>query len=1639
MDKLIHNLIQKAKKNKFLAFPALLCVFVLLFAKNIVKMVVDIGHMTRTKKIVAAVMAAVLVIGIVGPLSTVFRSTKVNAGTNPYLADWTDSQAGYYWYLSVQSQGGMEYTINSVQDLYELAQLVNGNASVPGLGTVCDNFYGKTVYFNFTQLDFECKEFPVIGQDSAHPFLGNFVYAPFDESYVDSISTLVADRYYSEDATKQLFGYTSLPVSSIPTVEEVMVNTAALAALKQEQGRIYDFKYDGNVLYLPQDADANAIREYPVFYSYRADGKRPWRGELAYRDAKDQPVNTSGVIARTEKDGTLAIRLGQQASYDIKAYPGWDPANPAVPVRDLTVSVVPRNVLSVTDGSKISIEMSKGETISLKECGITAADPLMAAARVTGGNSVSIAGDNLENQIFTALSYGETKVHISSGLFESDDCDIVIVVNPPVDSIRWTTFGGVKLTSDDAVADYVVYYDATDGTKKIELRYDLLDGNEVVTSDIPISLVEIDGIVEDVSRYGNAIHFEPSAEHYKAGDIITITARYGSVESSISILVAMLNVTPATPGDATPGDATPGDATEDIIDSSPQDGGEEAEKGEAKASARESGGEVNADFGNVVQRDEEAAVTPFAETVYQGSVFGVTNGTIQFNRYHKVTVNANNNNGRYTAAVADKDGESHFLLADNGIMYVKNDCNYDLQVILEPTYEIRGNVVIYPVNPQNTSIEFTGVLLEKSGESMDENRRKTCSYVLNSQGAERYQDCIVTINDIKSTNTNISEIVLNGKHYPLNYTGASVGTDYYTVDVKYADFPSQESDITEDVMIVTESVQELHLISVQINEDATVCTVTGYIRPQDGLTVMANFNLTINRLDNDEAYINKIYIEDELICDFEQPDPSVMIQEPVNDEGITVCKIVYKGSKNLTDIVESDIRLDISENAIWSGVMQEGVVSPHLFLNKYEVRRMVMFDVMVKAQDGQNHTKYRIVLQSEDVAGPPSSITVPDKVQYDPLEYQYIITDILQNADYCVSQTELLELAGGDGEEYVEAQQNILRDKAQLFVERDLLIYNGLQVNVMADVEYSYQYIPAKKGTLYGAPGPDGEDGVYYFKAYITSSNGVEDIIWEPISGKVTVRAAQYVPAEIESVDAVNGNINVVLKNIPTECDLDKFEVEYSVDVLDANNNVQISGQRIPWGQLTVTDAGDGRNYAIATPVLGQREQKQRVTVYVRYHYDSNTNEPYLSDSYEIEANDRCMMPQSTILDRDGNVLGKTGLYEKTVYVSLTSSNGGVENDVYYYIDGAGNTNYKKYEEPIEISATSTIHAYAVNKEAYMGRSEVLAESYVIRIPVGTSIADMVNQTGSPAVTADGMRAVLLSQNAYLGKDVGAIKLWLEVCDWRKNATDLMLSQDEKVRMQAKVLSDYCKQNNFYDYCTYDIRLMRTVTDPMGYEIAAMSGEITSELPAAMRITLILPAEIQNRTDLQVLRIHTFDNGTIRVTSLADKDNNPNTYTFETDMMSLYAVVAKMDTHMNPPYEEPTQSPAEPPTQGGNVGDNGDDDGDDDTPSGGGGPVVIPPTSAAAPHNDPSQSVTGNKTGVASGSNSAVSVGNGNKQNPTSAVIGNSNNTTGTSANTTNNAAKTGDKSPIVLLVIVLIVSLILMITVFIWGLKRRK
>lgn len=1626
MDKLIQKLVRNAKKNKLLAFPALFCVFVLIFIRNIKRTVVDIGHMNKTKKMIAAVMVLLLLVGIIGPIGSLFRSMRVNAGTNPYVADWTDSQANYYWYSSAGAQAGLEYTIDSVQDLYELASLVNGSASVPGLGLVCDNFYGKKVYFNFTQLDMQCREFPVIGQDPVHPFLGDFIYRPYDESYLDSIDSLLIDHYYSEDSTKQLFGYTTMASADIPVVGSVDVNTAALSQLLSDQGSGYDYKYEGDVLYLPLDTDVSMIREYPVFSVSGQDDKKPWRSELAYTVADDTPVDLTGVVATAGTDGTLGIRLGVERSYSLKAFPGWDPANADKPVKSLTVSVVPRNTVTTPQGDRINIENVVNYFVALKDCGIQALDMTKASASVVNGDSITISEGNLDNQTLTIAGYGETTIHISSGIFGSDDKDVTVLVTPPVDAIEWSVTGGVATSGD---ADYVVYMDAS-----IECTYELKNESDAVTSHIPDSLVSVTGIGEDMSRTGNVVTFTPRSEHYASGNVITITAGYGALTKSVVICVA-------TSGDAVPPQAAATGSSRMAERMNAQAVGLGGDVANAP--------QVMADMGSVILPEGEVLASP--GTVYQGNVFGITGGSLQINRYHKVTINANNSNGGYAASVVDKDGEADYYAIDENVIFLKNDCNFDLNITLDPTYEIRGNVIISPVSMQNTTITLTGQLLEKTGESPSDGGGKVCTYTLNSQGEERYQDCTILIQDVQSTNTNISAVVVNETSYPLRYIGNGTGTDIYTADIRYADFPAQAGEVTADKFVVAQSVQEMNILSAEMNEDGTACQITGYIRPQDGLTETVNYSVTLNRLPNDEALMKQLYIGDEPVADFAQPNSAVWVQEPENENGVVICKVVYNGARNLSEVSESDVSFGLSDNATWSGVLQEGVSSPHLFLNKYEDSSQLMFDVMVTSQDEKVFTKYRVVLQAGEKANNPAMIQIPGKVPYDPLQYQYVITDIIQNAGYCMEQAELIALAGGDGDGYLEAQQDVLRDRSQKLVEQDLLIYDGLQVNVVADVEYANQYVPAKAGTLIGAPGMNGEDGVYYFKVYITSNNGTGDITWEPISGKVKINATKYVPVEIDELDAQNGSIRLTLKDVPTECDVNKFEVEYTVDVLNSNDEVMVSGQRNAWGQLQAAGySEDGMHYVISTPLMGQREQKQRVTVYVRYHYDDTTNEPYVSGMYEIAANDQCMTPQSVIMDRDGNVLDKVGQYDKTVYVQLTSMNAGVANDVYYSIGADGTGTYQKYVEPIEVSSGTTIYAYAENRDEYMSRSDMFSESYVVQIPVGITSAGLINKAEGLTVAASGLDAVLLMQNGYLGKDTAAIRVWLEITDLANNATDFILSGDARISKQAKALTDYCKDNNYYDYCTYNMVLVRSVTDAKGYEIAEKSGEITSMLPGGIRVTLTLPSQIQGRTDLQVLRVHTNEDGSISIHALPDLDDNSATYTYATDMMSLYAVVARMEDHMNPPEETtaapkeiPTEAPTQTPTDGdeGGGGAAGSDDDDDDgdsssSGSGSGTGGIVMPTQAPteAPTRIPAQtSVTGDKTGVASGSNHADSINGSNSRTPTSAVAGNNTNKV-TAGNT-----QTGDKAPIMLLVIVLVVSFILMIVVFIWGFKKRK
>jgi hypothetical protein len=1559
MDTMIQKLTKIAKKNRFLTLPVLLGVVVLVFIKNLQEMFVHIGRMTRTKKIIAAAMALVLLLGVVGPIRSMFQTMRTNAEGEYVEWDGTTTDIDS-WYQDTTSD---TYTIKSAEQLAGLAELVN-NRGV--------NFYGKTIYFTFKRIDMQCNYFTPIGTEE-HPFLGSFVY-----SGGGSCDALEVEHFYAPDSSAGIFGVTSAAPENIMYVDSV-------AVYPDECSGESDAIWKNGELYLPATkSDGQQGVQYQLAVrSVRIDGNTPWRGGLQYTVSTEDGSVTDGISC--DASGRLTVQAAGDyvvtatAVDDVYTYSYLS----APRTLSINVHVQDRNTITV-NVDKIYLEALSGSTSTLDNATlrsyITAVDPSIAAVSADANEAlVVISGSSLADQTLSSVagSYGTTQITVSSGRFASDDKTITVVSAPVIDSISLNQMSGEvdgepnKVYIGEGIQyRYTLRSNSTDVTDSMADRLtDILEKQLVVTPQ------------ENVSQSGRLITFTPQEANYAVDSIATISVSYtnkvagNTVTASVDVTVATsgnasstmittLSDEPEETEEAATSEETQAAVTQEVTEEATTESEEtdaaaapevtekavESEETEA-ATSEETEAEVYADFGTVIRYSQDTNITPQAQNgTYGGYIIPIT-----YTRYHKIT---SSTGAGYSVAVRDTDTThtSDDILTketEAGVFYVKNGCDFYLDLTLNPQYILAGNVV-YNEETILNNISSDGY-----------------SY----QIPTGIEDCAVDIQNVDCTNTAISRIAFdNSEKWCDLGTNYDEDTQTYVVEVPYHDFPEVGSVVTavegpNAILDFTPSVVAADA------EDEAVHYVKIGIRPEAQQYDMVTYTIRMVRLKNDEAELKQVKINDETVIDLTNPDESQWVQD---ENG--AYKAIYKGEYPLTEVTEENISFVISDEADWDG----GYGVKDLHINRNLEEQKILFTVRVIAQDQNTIEVYKLVLQENDNTSnvtTPAQITVPSITDgnYSETEMWNLVNNSLRK------QYEIDQETVPDGE--IETIRTLAYEK--VWTDLGSLLDSGWNVDIIDN-----QYIPAVAGFDAGA-NKYGTDGQYDFNVIVSNSEHTLGAILCTMK----INASEYVPVDIESVEASNGEVKVTLSTIPTDTpDWSKFVGSIQINEGAVHDYVLLQQQP----EYGVDENG---KYVITFHRSQMPQMEYVQSVVIRVSYDDGravAAEPYL-----IDAMNQCEAPVANIA---------AGTYNKVIEVSLTTATAGA--DIYYRTGQSGE--YTLYTQPLRIAESTVLEAYAVREN--MSRSVLLSNEYKIEIPYGMHVGTVVNETGNSVVQVSGLESLFTEEDQKVLRDGGSVTLWLQV---EETATldDLILNNAD-MRRDALALLNFCNANQYEYHEIYNIKVMKKITDSTGDEV---SYEL-HDLPNAIRVTLGLDGTASSGK--QMVRIHEG-----QASLLTDLDSSSATYTFSTDKMSLYAFVSAGGSAGS--------------SAGG--GGSSDDDDDDDSGStvvsnsgtsnnsGSSGSGGSSGSSAAGngtgsgtnSANVNGGSSAGTNTGVANGSNNAVNTSNGNIG-ATSGVVQSSN-------QTLVGNAKTGDSAPIKILVVVIVISLFVMAAMLLIGRRRDK
>lgn len=430
MDRLVSKLIKSAKKNKLLTLPVLLLVFVLIFCKHIKDLFVRIGSMTRTKKLIAGAMTAVLVIGLLGPLKGMFGILRANAES----VEWDGVSVDTSWYDVNPSAS--DFTISSAAGLAGLSQLVNNGTS----------FYGKNVHLTFESINMNFNEFTPIGTEN-NPFLGSFSASGVDGS-------LNITKFYSPNPGMGIFANTHSDfINSVTGVSfdfDKFTGDVDGTGTDYAAGAFVTTEGDRTVLYLPDtDIDGNSTVRYKV--SAHVTPSNAW-----CTDVRFSMINGNADNIDCSEDGIITVKRAGEFECQISAA-ALDPFTYGTDTKDavIDVKVMDRTTFS---SSPMILDYAIGSSHdfgSILDIVTSNYTDRLKFSVVDDSNTAGLSID--DNNHIIASSVGNAVVS-ANGLFTNEKWTIQFKIYPTVNGITISAPVSEVQAGQDVTFDFNLDY-----------------------------------------------------------------------------------------------------------------------------------------------------------------------------------------------------------------------------------------------------------------------------------------------------------------------------------------------------------------------------------------------------------------------------------------------------------------------------------------------------------------------------------------------------------------------------------------------------------------------------------------------------------------------------------------------------------------------------------------------------------------------------------------------------------------------------------------------------------------------------------------------------------------------------------------------------------------------------------------------------------------------------------------------------------------------------------------------------------------------------------------------------------------------------------------------------------------------------
>lgn len=1585
MDNFIKKLIRKAKENRFLAFPCLLLIVLLIFGKNIYEVFSNLGRMTRTKKIIAGCMAAVMVVVLFEPFTGLIKRISVNAES----VVWDGQSVDTSWYESNPTSD--TFVISSAEGLAGLSQLVNGGVS----------FYGKTIRVTFESIDMALNQMEPIGTTD-NPFLGTFVAAGDGGS-------LVVNRFYNSEAGMGLFRNThSDYINSVTSVDYDFDSFTGDVDGSGTDCAVGAFVGQDGVLYLPlTDMNGN----YNVKYQIKANvtPANAWCNTVSYRT-----INSNDGI---ECSATGLITVKQAGEYEILAEAldpftyGIDTKEAVIVVRvydrtqfDAAVGVLDHTYGTDTDfgdfGQFVNSNYPDRMTYSVIEdynaAGISFVGKNLHATGV-GTSVVEIKGF-FTNEIkrinvtviptvFGLAISADTKVKAGSStdistIFSPLMTGVTVDVTPKyvIESVAGNTndfkLEGNKLTVvEGATSDYVkIHAEYTNPTTK----------NTIISNTVTIEVEKapVASMGDPILAAAPKILIEPHISTDPSKSLQDIAQEFFGREEANGYTGAPVAAAEedeeeeseeATASSAEEVTKAPTEETTKAAAETTEAPTEEATKVSTETTTEASTEEATKTATETTtEAPTEEATKASTETTTEPSTEETTKTTTEETNTSEVQAE-NGNTGGYDGKVAPIYYDRYYMVkceipdgckisitnkivngslapleeGDIFAAYVDKSfaayirCNqevdYAIDISLEPTYSWGMTAIT-----TNMDTLYTKLPVSDKGDN---------KYIATLASDVNSGDRNITLDGVCCKDATISRAYIDDDGYDM-FADTTLENVYY-VYVPYGKLPKSTSQLSFNAH------SSAKVVLGELSTEATGVYLTVTVIPVDVAIASKAYTVHYVEMYNTATDILGVNIGGSQI-DMVVPADNWSVEDIASGK---LYKAVYTGE------VSSNIILNVSDGATYT-------------IDNLEIDSSagkIVFRANVTAQDGVTVSRHTVMIKNngkvEDI------VVLPGDINYTQDDVNAIATKLIGKT-YTIYQTDV-----------PDGNIDAVRRKADILVRQTLgnSLTSGLEV-MITDISY----VAAVAGS---ANNVAGTDGGYVFSVAIKS----ELYTSSAVGMSMLIKATEYTLPEIDSVYAENGKVVVKLKKVPTELpDLSKF-----------SGSIQINGSVLGYYSLYNDKATyDAKTNTITfyPSLIAKTEKEQSVIAYVSY----NGSFAVAAPEYKIEAMGQCAIPVASV---------EAGRYERVLHIELTTATAGAT--IYYTTDGSiPSASSKVYTGPITVcggangqEVTTIIRAFAT-KEG-MIRSTDLVNAYTIAIPSGMLTDGIRVVYGNvPSVAVNGLEALFSDPYVYTDADKkvvaegGAVKLWVEIGE--KSFNDL-LSNGGQDALDTNRLSSYCNENGIVMESIYDVDVKKRVTDSAGNEVVTDVAVMLN----GVNLVLGLNQDQQNRGNSRVVK-----SKDAAVAVLKDLDESGVTYTFNVNSSAIYALGYAKDL-------------------GGH-------------PTGGGGPVITnnDNSTIATQQNIPTQNNqpaqgTNNAVGVPGsnsasnvpGSNTAVNVPGSN-----SAVVVPNNNATvavnNMSAAIANaqavSAVKTGDKAPIALLIVILIISLAAMIAVFTMGNKKK-